>query len=232
MRRRGFTLIELLVVIAIIAILAAILFPVFAKAREKARTSSCQSNLKQISVAFQQYTQDYDEKHPYGYTWNGPGASWVTVLNPYLKSQQVFVCPSDTATANGQQLVPFPCSYGANENICRSDQAGSVGLALAALPNPAGTVLVTDTGTRPVIGADPTTWAICTGGAMPFVLASPTCRFPDWWAAPSPRHMGLTNVMFADAHVKAMKVDAFYQGGPAAGGGVNTNWMNPAVGGP
>ncbi len=91
-RKTAFTLIELLVVIAIIAILAAILFPVFARARENARRSSCQSNLKQIGIAIAQYTQDYDEKtlvvdENTGYTWFVP-------IQPYIKSEQVFRCPS------------------------------------------------------------------------------------------------------------------------------------------
>src|SRR3954466_7852291 len=96
-RNRAFTLIELLIVIAIIAILAAILFPVFGRARENARRSSCQSNLKQIGLGFAQYTQDYDEKMPYnsyGYvsaTVN-PG-DWMDTIQPYTKSYQVLVCP-------------------------------------------------------------------------------------------------------------------------------------------
>ena len=94
MRKRGFTLIELLVVIAIIAILAAILFPVFAKAREKARTASCQSNLKQIGLAFAMYKNDYDETAP-GYNFSG---GWVTVLQPYTKNSQIFVCPSKSGS--------------------------------------------------------------------------------------------------------------------------------------
>ena len=84
MRRKGFTLIELLVVIAIIAILAAILFPVFAKAREKARTSSCQSNLKQIGLAITQYVQDYDETLPQRYM-GAEAYSWRVCVSPYLK---------------------------------------------------------------------------------------------------------------------------------------------------
>jgi prepilin-type N-terminal cleavage/methylation domain-containing protein len=112
--RRGFTLIELLVVIAIIAILAAILFPVFAQAREKARAATCLSNLKQLGTASIMYTQDWDE-HWYAHRWNsgpnsnplisttGPGSFisyqalsktfWISMLQPYVKSTNVFLCP-------------------------------------------------------------------------------------------------------------------------------------------
>ena len=124
--RRGFTLIELLVVIAIIAILAAILFPVFAKAREKARTASCQSNLKQMATAFLMYAQDYDEKtcclsliyagtgSTYGLPSLIPGDtffnyygsyqgwySWVFMIYPYVKNSQLFQCPSSTYSCYG-----------------------------------------------------------------------------------------------------------------------------------
>src|SRR5688500_17276072 len=99
-QRRGFTLIELLVVIAIIAILAAILFPVFARARENARRASCQSNLKQVGLGIMQYTQDYDEKFPQS-PWNNIASDtrrshWGQVIQPYVKSTQLFVCPSNT----------------------------------------------------------------------------------------------------------------------------------------
>src|SRR5579862_8158795 len=121
----GFTLIELLVVIAIIALLAAILFPVFAKARENARRSSCQSNLKQLALSIHQYIQDYDEMYPlpryevsggwmaatdvnnlptplaYGNNYNTPGwfTTWVDEVYPYVKNGQIFRCPSDTVDA-------------------------------------------------------------------------------------------------------------------------------------
>lgn len=107
----GFTLIELLVVVAIIALLAAILFPVFARARENARRASCQSNLKQIGLGFAQYTQDYDEKYPPTRRDNPGGDNkaamqsgadyyayftWVDGIDPYVKSSGVYRCPSDT----------------------------------------------------------------------------------------------------------------------------------------
>lgn len=111
MKRNAFTLIELLVVIAIIAILAAILFPVFATAREKARQTSCASNEKQLGLALLQYIQDYDEYAPS----NAPtvGAGWAGDIYPYVKSTGVFTCPDDPSTATAPASV---VSYGANVN--------------------------------------------------------------------------------------------------------------------
>lgn len=108
--RRGFTLIELLVVIAIIAILAAILFPVFARAREKARQSSCLSNVKQIGLAFMQYCQDYDERLPHGAVRYGGAVgtvTWYHAIAPYMKNDQVLVCPSKSGNMPGYG-VPWP----------------------------------------------------------------------------------------------------------------------------
>ncbi|MFP3903712.1 MAG: DUF1559 domain-containing protein [Armatimonadota bacterium] len=110
--QRGFTLIELLVVIAIIAILAAILFPVFARAREKARQTSCLNNQKQLGLAWHMYVQDYDENIP-PYSLRGDGnwyERWYQVLEPYIKNQQIWVCPSDGGAVrsyayNGYYLV-------------------------------------------------------------------------------------------------------------------------------
>jgi prepilin-type N-terminal cleavage/methylation domain-containing protein/prepilin-type processing-associated H-X9-DG protein len=121
---RGFTLIELLVVIAIIAILAAILFPVFAQAREKARQITCASNLKELALAILMYSEDYDEAYPGAMNigiWNQPGgrsmigSCWQTAIVPYIKSNGVFTCPDDAAGYNDPQNAGlFGCSYAAN----------------------------------------------------------------------------------------------------------------------
>lgn len=134
----AFTLIELLIVIAIIAILAAILFPVFAKAREKARQASCLSNEKQIGLAILQYVQDYDEKYPGFASTAGTnhGAGWVPGMMPYNKSNGVLKCPDD-ATAQTTNPTTYPVSYGINTNVC--DVAG---FAQAALSSVAKTILL------------------------------------------------------------------------------------------
>src|SRR4051812_44712629 len=160
-RRSGFTLIELLVVIAIIAILAAILFPVFAQAREKARTTTCISNLRQIGLANQMYVQDYDERFPYaGHDW--PQASFVDVWNglgPYMKNTQMFVCKSDGspiwnigwAQVNNKALlkqIQFPSSYyylyAFYHNFNSKQQPGPpVSMPLAAVQYPAQKAIFT-----------------------------------------------------------------------------------------
>ena len=108
--RKAFTLIELLVVIAIIAILAAILFPVFARARENARRASCQSNLKQMGLGIIQYTQDYDEFLP-------NGQNWANQTFPYVKSTQIYSCPSDSYVSPVFPNVRPTCSYAMNGNF-------------------------------------------------------------------------------------------------------------------
>ncbi|MBI5835409.1 MAG: DUF1559 domain-containing protein [Armatimonadetes bacterium] len=185
-RRRGFTLIELLVVIAIIAILAAILFPVFAKAREKARQSSCLSNTKQISLACYQYIQDYDETYPD--IWSGPG--WYPPfcfekLQPYMKSTQVWVCPSGSYDFNGwdQTGATRKLSYGANAEIF--GYYGNTGTAkkLSAIDVPAETVVIWEGN-----------W--CDGGAT---------AYTDAWAPDTrvaSRHLGGGNLCFCDGHSK------------------------------
>jgi len=136
--KRGFTLIELLVVIAIIAILAAILFPVFAKVREKARQTSCLSNEKQLGLAFAQYYEDYDEKWPAGVqngdtTPNIGGFGWTGTLYQYIKSTGLLKCPDDsTPSVVAATYTEYPVSYGFNSN--------AAGAADATFTAPASTV--------------------------------------------------------------------------------------------
>lgn len=133
-RKNGFTLIELLVVIAIIAILAAILFPVFARAREKARQSSCLSNVKQIALGILMYAQDYDEVLV---PMANPGGNWTVLISPYVKNTQIFRCPSKAGFAIG-----YGVSY---RNLAEDTGAGGRGCSLGAITAPAEALLFGET---------------------------------------------------------------------------------------
>lgn len=155
-KHRGFTLIELLVVIAIIAILAAILFPVFAQAREKARQTSCLSNNKQIGLAAMMYLQDYDEMFPAEPWYGGNAADGVPVLNsgdpgaspfnykdelaPYIKNEQVWICP--TNIPNGTlKTAPPNLGYHMNGNVITR-----TGLSQAAINSVANLFIMRESG--------------------------------------------------------------------------------------
>ena len=195
--KRGFTLIELLIVIAIIAILAAILFPVFARARENARRSSCSSNLKQIGLAFLQYAQDYDEKFTPQYT-EGSGAAgfvavnvdsstadkgWAELLQPYLKSRQIFQCPSEStlqAAAGNNEYT----DYWYNLNLSRRNQATIEYSSLCVL----GGDGISDNSQYNMDGLESTAAsAVGTGRAR---------------VGHGLRHLSGSNYAFADGHVK------------------------------
>ena len=199
--KRGFTLIELLVVIAIIAILAAILFPVFARAREKARQTSCLSNCKQMGLAVMQYIQDYDETFtfcditysesvPRPYTGGTTTAhKWPDTLWPYAKNKQMFKCPSHPNVW---------VSYGYNANLGywgTLTRTGDIyqGVKLATIKKPAETVVIADTARDPHYGGDNS-----------YVLwKSMHCsRFVP------PRHNEGSNLVFCDGHAKWYGIQA------------------------
>jgi len=156
--RKGFTLIELLVVIAIIAILAAILFPVFAKAREKARQSSCLSNTKQLALGVLQYSQDYDERFPAKWwyfihvppnqTASSNYLTWAECILPYVKNDQVFQCPSRQFTQAQMPYTTYPFAYNYNgANTVSASDATAAGLdwcALGTVQMPANMVMLYD----------------------------------------------------------------------------------------
>lgn len=150
-RKSAFTLIELLVVIAIIAILAAILFPVFAKAREQARKTSCLSNVKQLMLADMQYAQDNDEIHSFVFGDYAQHTSWSQAVWPYVKSYQVYICPSDTiARLNAKEPA---CSYSqpwirtsatSNDYRPENNVHCATGRQESEVPAPATTILLTE----------------------------------------------------------------------------------------
>ena len=190
---KAFTLIELLVVVAIISLLAAILFPVFARARENARRSSCLSNLKQIGLGVMMYTQDYDERLPASSVSSAPiKPTFSAYVQPYIKSTQLFVCPSSSAPANGN-------SYGYNYYFLAYD-AISGGVSLAQIQTPAETVMVTDKDDSSTRDFDypPSLWRFNGGTSSTSATTSPGYQYGNV----DPKHLEGANVIWCDGHVK------------------------------
>jgi prepilin-type N-terminal cleavage/methylation domain-containing protein len=141
-QKSAFTLIELLVVIAIIAILAAILFPVFAAAREKARQTTCASNMRQLGLAWIQYVEDYDERGPQNFGANPP-CQWACKLYPYVKSVGVYACPDDSSNALAGYAISPVISYEYNDSLnTQRNGSWNIGTILGQLGAPSQTVLL------------------------------------------------------------------------------------------
>ncbi|HEY0073516.1 MAG TPA: DUF1559 domain-containing protein [Abditibacteriaceae bacterium] len=220
--RQGFTLIELLVVIAIIALLAAILFPVFARARENARKSSCINNVKQIGLGLAQYTQDFDETFIRAWYVNNQASDttyykWMDAIFPYVKSEQVFKCPSHAAaryrynkTITAGTSTDYG-SYSINAGYYAGDAykspAGEWGTALSEVEAPASTVWITD-GEYP--NAFEFAWSlpadnpsVIRTGNVPYL----GCTGGTCYRSAQGRHLDTVAVGYVDGHAKAVQLD-------------------------
>ena len=209
--RRGLTLIELLVVIAIIAILAAILFPVFQKVRENARRASCLSNEKQLGLGFLQYIQDADEEFPMGQPHIGAqyqGMGWAGEIYSYVKSTGVYKCPDDNTQANG---VLVPVSYAMNwwlagQSQNRVDHPTSIILlseATGGTTNPADPLEAPSTKLSPIDLGDNDTSVVNGAFAINDPWTQATGLDAEGKGIPnSARHTGSANYLLIDGHAK------------------------------
>ncbi len=250
LRLVGFTLIELLVVIAIIAILAGLLLPALSAAKEKGKAASCLNNLHQMAIASQLYTADNASTYCFTFQVRGNNVfrrAWFNFLQPYQQSTNLILCPSLTIKFK-EFLQNYPsespdkavANYGMNFRLGGCDWPGVWDVKDwppykdSSVKNPAATVFLTDSGTRPLATADPNK---CVTPASPekpgcWIVHDPLNDAPNTggvtsddpnWGGPQPRHSRRSNVLFADAHAQALRPAQWYWGG--------TPWLQPALGG-
>lgn len=232
-RIAAFTLIELLIVIAIIALLAAILFPVFGRARENARRTSCLSNMKQLGLGLMQYTQDFDETMPTGGSqldyahWSAPNPlpqTWRCFIFPYVKSYQVYACPSNrysgkfkvgdfttgTYQADHDGPGPFPISYANNKNAMPKDWRFP-GMPISAIYNASQFIVLGE--------------SLEYYGALVLGRTAPTASVTNGLFA---SHFGGANYTFADGHAKWMRPLQTVAAGSSSGNPADPDnmWVN------
>jgi len=241
--QKGFTLIELLVVIAIIAILAAILFPVFAKVREKARQTSCLSNEKQLGLAFVQYSEDYDEHLPVGLTnVHGftDGEGWAGTIYPYVKSTGAFKCPDDPSNSLNYFGAPYISYVYNGQQIARPTSSGGINASVASYVSPSVTVLLcegfgepanisqTNEGVQSIATETGNGWCSATSDgveeyncwdgsvALQLGTGNGTRNYNVTWAPAGGVHSGGSNYLMSDGHAKWLQLSAVSTGTIAA----------------
>lgn len=254
LRARGFTLVELLVVIAIIAILAGMLLPALARAREKGRATACINSLRQLALAHHLYAGDFDGRSCPTFAVRGNNVerrAWFNFLQPYTQTTNLILCPSRSKKFNelvalypSDQREKAVSNYAMNFAVGGCDWPGSwpassyPQVADSGIRSPVTTVLITDSGSQPLNTRDPQRCVTVKSPekAGAWVLHDPQNSTPcdgcvtapstqdPNWGGPHLRHSARSNVAFADAHVEALRSSRWYYGG--------TPWLKPALGGP
>jgi len=250
MRKKAFTLIELLVVIAIISILASILFPVFSRARENARRTSCMSNLKQIGLGVMQYVQDYDETYPASTRYisgtSGSTLYWYQDILPYVKSYELFRCPSSNSGYGGADSsydwgvsdygYVKAGNYGANRVVMRISSDGNAAyVKMPSVVSPATIYMIMDFGEMrisPVRAVTPAGASEYLPGAGSLGIAAPTSGTPlyDRFVRDfqSGRHFGGVNVLYADGHTKwVISSEVYREAKKLTDGGLTSTNIGP-----